>query len=119
PLFRDEDGTVYPVFLRRLRQFISRALRQAAWEFARVQTSTRFESYLALGPRRFGRAVADADRELAEIERSYPLLLLLSPLNSTEAFHRFRDSGFERPPDFRYRLLPVDPDVLKRRLFDI
>jgi uncharacterized protein (TIGR02421 family) len=120
PIYRDPaTGTVYPLFLRRVRQALSRVLRQAAWEFARVQTSATFESYLALGPRRFGRAVSDADRELAEIERSYPLLLLLSPLNAAEAWHRFRRSRFSTPPDFRYRLLPVDPDVLKRRLFAV
>jgi uncharacterized protein (TIGR02421 family) len=120
PIFRDADtGAVYPVFLRRLRQLLSPVLRQAAYEFARIQTDTSFESYLALGPRRFGRAVADADRELAEIERSYSLLLLVSPLNSREAWSKFRSTGYREPPDFRYRLLPVDPDTLKRRLFGI
>ena len=27
--------------------------------------------------------------------------------------------GFSTPPEFRYRLLPIDPDLLKRRLFAI
>ncbi|HSJ10423.1 MAG TPA: tyrosine/phenylalanine carboxypeptidase domain-containing protein, partial [Longimicrobiales bacterium] len=118
PLFRDADtGDVYPVFLRRLRSALSVALRQSVYEFARVQTSTTVESYRALGPRRFDDAVTSADAELAGIERSYSLLLLVSPINSGDAWQRFRDDGYDTPPDFRYRLLPVDPDVLKRRLF--
>lgn len=120
PTFRNPDtGTVYPVFLRRLRHLLSGVLRQTAFEFARVQTSAGFESYRAVGPRQFGREVQDADDALADIESSYQLLLLVSPVNAAEAWTQFRDSGFERAPKFRYRLLPVDPDALKRRLFDV
>jgi uncharacterized protein (TIGR02421 family) len=119
PLYRSADGAVYPVFLRRLRSLLSRVLRQAAFEFARVQTNATLESFHALGPRRFGSELADADRRLAELETSYELLLLVSPINSAEEWSRFRDGGFTRAPEFRYRLLPVDPDDLKRRLFAI
>jgi uncharacterized protein (TIGR02421 family) len=119
PVYRDLDDALYPVFLRRLRHLLSGVLRQMAFEFARVQTSAGFESYRAVGPRTFGREVGDADMSLAEIEASYQLLLLVSPVNATEAWSRFRDSGFERAPTFRYRLLPVDPDSLKRRLFNV
>jgi uncharacterized protein (TIGR02421 family) len=119
PVYRDLDGALYPVFLRRLRHLLSGVLRQMAFEFARVQTSAGFQSYRAVGPRTFGREVADADMSLAEIEASYQLLLLVSPVNATEAWSRFRDSSFERAPTFRYRLLPVDPDSLKRRLFNV
>ncbi|MGH7464269.1 MAG: flavohemoglobin expression-modulating QEGLA motif protein, partial [Longimicrobiales bacterium] len=120
PIFRDsETGTVYPVFLRRLRHLLSGVLRQTAFEFARVQTSAGFESYRAVGPRRFGREVAAADSELAAIESAYQLLLLVSPVNVHEAWAQFRDGEFTREPVFRYRLLPVDPDELKQRLFNV
>jgi uncharacterized protein (TIGR02421 family) len=120
PLYRDTaSGDVYPVFLRRMRQLLSPVLRTAAYEFARVQTSASIESFRALGPRSFGHALDDADRTLVDIEQSFQLLLLVAPTNTTEAWQRFRDDAFARPPEFRYRLLPVDPDLLKRRLFDI
>jgi uncharacterized protein (TIGR02421 family) len=120
PIYRNAGtGDVYPVFLRRLRNALSPVLRQATFEFTRVQTSASIASFRALGPRSFGRAVADADRELTAIERSYDLLLALAPLNSAEALARFRDDGCSRPPVFRYRLLPVDPDLLRRRLYAI
>jgi uncharacterized protein (TIGR02421 family) len=120
PIFRDAvTGTIYPVFLRRLRSLLSRAFRQAAFEFARVQTTTGVESYHALGPRSFGSELTDADHELAELEASFELLLLVSPINSNEEWARFRDAGYTCVPEFRYRLLPVDPDALKRRLFAI
>jgi uncharacterized protein (TIGR02421 family) len=117
PLFRSADGTVYPVFARSMRALLSPVLRQAAFEFARVQTTASFESYRALGPRSFGSTLFEIDRELAEIERSYQFLLLVTPVNSREAWTRFRDAGFDCEPEYHYRLLPVDPDVLKRRLY--
>jgi uncharacterized protein (TIGR02421 family) len=117
PAFRNEADDVYPVFLRRFRAVLSPVLREAAFEFARVQTSAGLDSYRALGPRRFGPALFDIDRELAHIERSYELLLVLSPVNSSAAWREFRDGGCDREPEFHYRLLPVDPDLLKRRLY--
>jgi hypothetical protein len=105
PIHRDpETGAVYPVFLRRLRAMLSPVLRHALYEFARVQTHAGIGSAQALGPRRFGDALARIDRELADIEASFPFLLLLSPMNADEAWERYRDDGFRNPPDFRYRL---------------
>jgi uncharacterized protein (TIGR02421 family) len=117
--YRDDEGAVYPVFLRRFRSLLSPVLRNTAFEFARVQTTAGLESYRALGPRRVGRALFDIDRELAEIENSYELLLVLSPINTNEAWREFRDGGCARTPDLHYRLLPVDPDLLKRRLYTL
>jgi uncharacterized protein (TIGR02421 family) len=118
PIYRDEQtGAVYPVFLRRVRQLLSGVLRQTAFEFARVQTTAGVESHRALGPRSFGDVTDHIDRELTEIEQSFQLLLLVSPVNPDEAWQGFRAARFTKQPLFRYRLLPVDPDVLKRRLF--
>jgi uncharacterized protein (TIGR02421 family) len=119
PLYRNDDGSAYPVFLRRLRGMLSPVLRKTAWEFSRIQTTADFASYRALGPRGFSDRVFEIDETLADIERSYELLLLTSPMNSTQEWRRFRDANFETPPDFHYRLLPVDPDVLKRRLYNL
>jgi uncharacterized protein (TIGR02421 family) len=120
PVFRDaETGAVYPVFLRRLRATLSHALRQCVFDFARVHSTAGLGSWQALGPRRFGNALHEVDRELADIESSFSLLLLVGPVNADEAWTQFRDGGFERTPDFRYRFLPVDPDLLRRRLWNL
>jgi uncharacterized protein (TIGR02421 family) len=119
-VYRDPDsGAVYPVFLRQLAHGISEVLRRAVFEFVKVQTGSDLGSYRALGRRTLGDPVWAADRELAEIDASFDLLLLVSPVNADAAWERFRDSGYDRQPDFRYRLLPIDPDLLKRRLYAI
>ncbi len=118
PVYRDPDsGTVFPGFLRRFQRELSTALRRAIYEFVRVQTSSRVDNHLALGTRSLPSRVWDVDRDLLAIERSFDLLLLTSPVNLEEAWERFRTSGFENPPVFHYRLLPLDPDLVKRQLF--
>ncbi len=119
-VYRDPDtGVVYPVFLRELTHGLSPVLRRAVFAFVKVQAGGDLSSYRALGRRSLGDAVWAADRELAEIDASFDTLLLVSPVNADQAWERFRDSGYEREPDFRYRLLPIDPDLLKRRLYAI
>jgi uncharacterized protein (TIGR02421 family) len=120
PVYRDpETGHVYPRFLRLLQQRLSRALRQAVYEFVRVQTSSKVENPLALGTRTPSAAVWEVDRALCALEHSFDLLLLTHPVNGTEAWLQFQADEFGRNPDFHYRLLPFDPDLLKRRLFAI
>ncbi|MEX0892564.1 MAG: tyrosine/phenylalanine carboxypeptidase domain-containing protein [Gemmatimonadota bacterium] len=120
PTYRSADGEeTYPVYLRVVRDRLSAALRRAAFDFVRVQAAADVASYRALGPRVLDQEAVAADRELAEIEKEFSLLLLVSPVDQDEARERFQVSGCERNPDFHYRLLPFDPDLLKRRLFAV
>ena len=114
-----ESGELYPVHLRRLSHAFSRLIRRGAFEFLKVQTTFRRSSYRALGRRSLGEAVWEADRRLAEIDASFDPLLLVAPVNTDAAWERFRDGGYRREPEFRYRLLPIDPDLLKRELYEI
>jgi uncharacterized protein (TIGR02421 family) len=120
PIYRDPDtNQIFPRFLRQFQHYLSRALRQAIHEFVRVQTSTKFENPMALGTRTPPDAIWEIDRELCDLEHSFDLLLLTSPVNGRDAWERFRAGGFDENPEFHYRLLPVDPDLLKRRLFSM
>jgi uncharacterized protein (TIGR02421 family) len=120
PIYRDPGtGAVYPRFLGRLRRALSGALRRAIYDFVRVQTSSKLENYLALGTRTLPEGVWKVDAALLAIERSFDLLLLTTPVNLDEAWAAFRAGGYERDPVFHHRLLPLDPDLVKRTLFDI
>lgn len=120
PLYRDpETGEVFSRFLRRLQGRLSMVLRRALYDFIRVQTRCKVQNYQALGTRSVPERVWEADRELSAIERAYSFLLLTSPVNEVQAWQRFQADGFQRNPEFHYRLLPVDPDLLRRRLFAV
>ncbi len=114
-----ETGETYPLIRRAIVRQVSRSIAQAAFVFAREETSSQPLHYQALGRRAVVRAVSDVDHQLAAVAESFDLLLAVSPVNGDSAYRSFRRSRNGRPPTFRYRPHTVDPTLLKRRLFDI
>ncbi len=119
PAYRNDNGHVFPVFLRHFRDLFIQGLQKAIFDFIRVQTSSGFVSYNALGKRQVQEEAFKIDKQLTEIESSYQFLLLVAPVNIQQLRQRFFDSNFEEVLDYHYRLLPVDPDLLKRKLYDL
>ncbi len=118
PTFRDEKtGEIYPAVLRSMQQSLSNALRQAFFAFMRQRTATHIASYCALGDASVVKGVLDIDRQLADVDRSFDLLLQATPVNAENAWREFRRSRFETPPVFYYRPLALDPTLLKRQLY--
>ncbi len=119
PVYRSASGVLFPVFFRRFRDHFSRALQKSIFEFIRVQTSSGIPSFTAIGKRNVHKEVFKLDRQLTEIEESFSLLLLVAPVNINNIRSTFFESGFKNVPEYHYRLLPVDPDRLKRKLFNL
>jgi uncharacterized protein (TIGR02421 family) len=120
PVYRDEvNGETYPVVVRALRRGLGRALKQAAFAFAHSQTTQRPGDYRALGRQAVVRAVWDVDRQLAAVSDSFDFLLGVTPINVEPAWRRFQSGHYLRAPEFHYRPLPIDPDLLKRQLYEI
>lgn len=112
-------GDLYPLLLRLLHRYLSRAFKQAVFEFLRGHTTVRPRHYLALGRSRPVKAVWEVDKQLAEISSSFDFLLQVSPTNTEAARARFRSSRFEKAPILEYRPVPVDPSIIKRDLYKI
>lgn len=120
PVFRNpETGEVYPLVLRKLHQGVARAIKQGVFEFSLNQTTHRPVNYQALGRRALVKAVWDIDRRLAEIGNAFDFLLQVTPVNIDRAWYKFKQNQFERAPVFHYRPLPVDPALLKQKLYGI
>ncbi|MCP9200622.1 DUF1704 domain-containing protein [Gramella sp. GC03-9] len=118
-IYRNEENELYPVFFRNFKDFIIRAIHRSFYEFIRVQTSGGVASYNALGRKYLKKIVFDIDKTLADIEKSYQFLWLVSPSNIHDIKKQFFESNYEKLVDYHYRLLPVDPDILKRRLYNL
>ncbi|MGH3992919.1 MAG: flavohemoglobin expression-modulating QEGLA motif protein, partial [Pseudonocardiaceae bacterium] len=56
---------------------------------------------------------------LAEISTSFDFLLDVTPVNTEVAWDEFCRGGRARAPTLRYRMLAVDPELVKRRLYDL
>lgn len=119
PVFRDpESGNPFPLVLRTMRRSITRALQQSFFEFARSCTTHRPRRYQTLGRRAVVKAVFEVDRRLAEVANTFDFLLQVTPVNFQAAWSEFKRWHFERAPVFTYRPLPIDPDLMKRKLYN-
>jgi uncharacterized protein (TIGR02421 family) len=63
--------------------------------------------------------VRTVDHELAAIERDVGLLLNLTPVNAAEAWLDFERGGYAHAPALQSRPLEFEPDLMRRRLFDL
>lgn len=120
PVYRDgTTGEVYPLLLRKFRREFSRALKKIAFAFTRSLTSRRPKYFHSLGRRALVAIDRDVDRRLATVSESFRLIPLVTPVNQETAWKQFRRSRYDRPPQFAYRQIPVEPELLKRRLYAI
>src|SRR5690606_39466968 len=53
------------------------------------------------------------------IEESYKFLWLISPSNIYTIKKEFFESKYHKVIPYHYRLLPIDPDILKRALYNL
>lgn len=120
PIYRHAaTGDIYPFLFDDLRRQLAEAVKRTFFHFATAQSTFDAPNFLALGRRALEQAVSLVDEGLARIDESFDFLLQITPVNADEAWRHFEDSGFEDEPVLRYRPLPVDPELLKRRLFDL
>jgi uncharacterized protein (TIGR02421 family) len=118
PEFRTDDTQeINPTAMHSMSRDLHIALEQANFAFVRQRKTLRPAHFHAPGHRSVVKAVLDIDRQLAEIDRSFDLLLQATPVNAESAWREFRRSRFDKPPVFYYRPLAVDPVLLKRQLF--
>lgn len=120
PFYIDKStGKPYPLLLRKLAHGLSDALKRTFFEFVRIQTSLEVSHFQMLGRRLITGPAMEVDDKLAHIDDSIRFLLLITPINIGEAWHEFKNSGFEKKPEFHYRMMPVDPEIHKRALYNI
>ncbi|MFC1597224.1 flavohemoglobin expression-modulating QEGLA motif protein [Planctomycetota bacterium] len=120
PVYRDaKTGAEFPLLMRQFRRSLGRALRQTFYRFTLSQTTHKPPHYHELGRRAVVKAVWEIDEQLGRVSNAFDFLLQLTPVNADEAWQEFKESGFERTPEFHYRPMPFDPSLLKRQLYQV
>jgi uncharacterized protein (TIGR02421 family) len=118
PTYRhDAMREINPAAMHAMGRDLHIALEQANFAFVRQRKTLRPAHFHAPERRSVVKAVLDIDRQLADIDRSFDLLLQATPVNAESAWREFRRSRFEKAPVFYYRPLAVDPVLLKRQLY--
>src|SRR5690606_9334750 len=119
-IFRDIENLLeYPMFYRRMSRKFASVIKLAAYEFVRIQSGNKFEHYLSLGKTRLDSLALYADKEISRISEKLDFILMVTPVNTTEEWEKFKDNNFTKLPNFSYRLIPIDPEIEKRKLFDL
>lgn len=120
PVWRDEaEGEHFPLVLAALARQLSSALKHCFYDFSCANTAQCPVHYHALGRRALVKAAWTVDGELAAVGNAFELLLLCTPVNAEQEWERFRRKDHAQIPRFRYRPLPLDPVLTKRRLYAI
>lgn len=114
-----ETGKPFPIFLRSLRKDFGIALKKTFYEFIRVHTSLPISNFHMLGTTEIDDLVWKLDDELADISENFDFLFLTSPVNHDEAWDEFKKNKFRKAPFFSYKYLPMDPEFVKRRLYNL
>ena len=109
----------FPLVLQKLHRGLSKALQQLCFDFIQAHTTQHPSNYQALGRRAVVKAVWEIDSKLAQISNAFDFLLLITPVNADLAWEQFKNDEFKKIPEFYYRPLPLDPAVIKRKLFEI
>jgi len=111
------SGGLFPMALRSAQEAVGAAVRKALVQFAHATADVPPGDVVSLDPAALAGPVLDIDRRLAAIDGQLDFLLAVSPVNADEAWEEFRASSYARAPDFHYRPLPVDPDLVRRDLY--
>src|SRR5690606_3968115 len=107
----------YPLFARELRKVFGVALKKAFFEFIRLHTSFTPSHFAMLGTTQVEDLVWKIDEALADASDQFDLLALITPVNVSEAWEEFKKNHYRKAPVFHYRLMPFDPEVVKRRIY--
>ena len=116
---RAPDGRIYPQLMHQLVGQLIDCILCAAAAFIGETSHGPRPHFRSLGRSAFIAAALNADKKLDALARSYDFLLSISPINTAEAREKFFEAGEQQAPTFRYRPLTVDPDAVKRELYDI
>lgn len=120
PIYRDPaTGEPWPRVLRDVRRSITLAVRRWSFQFLSSWTTLSPANYHVIGSRTIAKAVWEVDQGLAKVADSFDFLLLVTPVNTTEAWRGFQASKYQQTPVLQYRPIPVEPTLLKRSLFAV
>jgi uncharacterized protein (TIGR02421 family) len=95
------------------------ALRRIFLEFVRLHTTHKVTQFKMLTKTKRQKLVWEIDQKLVAECQKVDFLLLVSPVNESEAFEQFKKDGFKIAPKFRYRPMVIDPEDVKRNLYNI
>lgn len=120
PIYRNSyTKEIYPLMLQHMKKGIGKTLKQTFFEFTQKLTTHNPPHYHSLGRRAVVKAVFTIDKQLADVSEAFDFLLEVTPVNSEQAWLKFKKDKFNSEPKFLYRPRSTNPDLLMRTLYNI
>ncbi|WP_235891186.1 flavohemoglobin expression-modulating QEGLA motif protein [Sphingobacterium lumbrici] len=115
----DRQGHTLPILLRHFRETLGKSLSRLFFEFLRIHTTVKATEFKLQTHEELSKFVLEIDKKLAQESQRFDFLLLVTPINAHEAWLQFKKDKFYRTPKFIYRPMPIDPDLVKRNLYNL
>ncbi|WP_164112529.1 MULTISPECIES: flavohemoglobin expression-modulating QEGLA motif protein [Sphingobacterium] len=113
------NGEYLPILLRHYRESLGKILLRVFFEYVRLFTDQNPATFRFHLRKEITPNVFDIDKSLTTESQRFDFLLLVTPLNVPEAWESFKKSKFSKSPVFQYRPMPIDPDLVKRNLYNL
>lgn len=118
-VYEDSEGVHLPLLARAFRESLAKGLSRLFFEFVRLYTNARAAAFKMKGQERLNTEIYDIDRALAKESLKFDFLLLVTPTNTHDAWLTFQKNKYRKAPFFHYRPIPIDPDIVKRNLYNL
>ncbi|MGO1242751.1 MAG: flavohemoglobin expression-modulating QEGLA motif protein [Sphingobacterium sp.] len=117
--YESTEGKHLPLLARSFRESLAKSLSRLFFEFVRVHTNIQAAHFKMKVRERLNEQIYEIDNVLLKESMKFDFLLLTTPINTHEAWLEFQKDGYRKPPTFHYRPIPVDPDLVKRNLYNL
>lgn len=119
PKYLTETSEILPLLMRQFRETLSKSLSKTFFEFVRIHTLAKPTEFRIVHQSELAPLVWEIDQQLSKESQRFDFLLLITPINSHEAWLQFKKDNYRKTPTFQYRPMPIDPDIIKRNLYNL
>ena len=117
--YHDHEDNILPLLMRTFRETLAKSLSRLFFEFLRVYTHLNATAQKLNFQQELTPLMNEIDQALAQESKKFDFLLMVTPLNAHEAWLQFKKDKYWKVPKFLYRPMHVDPDLVKRRLYNL
>lgn len=117
--YHDHEENILPLLMRTFRETLAKSLSRLFFEFLRVYTHLNATAQKLNFQQELTPLMNEIDQALAQESKKFDFLLMVTPLNAHEAWLQFKKDKYWKVPKFLYRPMHVDPDLVKRRLYNL
>jgi uncharacterized protein (TIGR02421 family) len=117
--FINAAGDIFPLLERHFRESMSKTLSRTFFEYLRLYTNLNPAKFKLNVHKEITPNIFEIDKALLAESQRFDFLMLVTPTNVQEAWQTFKNNRYAKAPVFQYRPMPIDPDLVKRNLYNL